>query len=150
MAIKITEPMFDELARALVEGKAAEAAATTHRREVEKSLLGLPEVQGCAKPKGTVTMEGQTHRVKAVYVLRDEYDVQGLRDILPSEYMARIFPPKPTFSQSGLNALLRELDGAGVLDEGAAAWADAIRRLLEAHNSPRPGSTQITVTKLED
>lgn len=147
--IKATSPKFDLLASKFVETKAQEKQAVETRREVGESILSLSEVEANKRDKGSITLRSDTYEIGVTFTQSETRDLDAISKALPSEALSRIFPVKPTFSQSGLNAYLKELEGAAFGDPKSKKLAEKIRNTLAAHTSSKPGAAQITVSKIE-
>jgi hypothetical protein len=147
--IKAVSATFNTLAEKFLSMKAQEKQAVETRREVGDSILSLPEVEAHKRDKGSITLRSDEYEIGVTFTQSESRDLEAIAKALPHDALARIFPPKPTFSQSGLNAYLKELDAQALLDPKARKLAAKIRETLEACTTSKPGAAQIAVTRVE-
>ena len=147
--VKAKSPLFDNLAEKYLRFKAEEKEHIDARRSVGEEILGLPEVEENRRDKGSVTFRGQTHEIEVTFIQSEVQDMAAIAAALPAEAVKRIFPSVPTFTRSGMNAYLKELDGQGVVDPKCAKLAKKIRETLAAHTTTKPGATQFSVSKID-
>ena len=145
--VTVTSEMFEVLAASFEALKEREKTAIEMRRKAGEELLALPEVKEHAVPSGTVSYDGEGFIVRIAYKEAVKHDIAAIAKALGPELMERIFPPKPTFSQSGLNALLKELEGKAVTSASAGKQASKIQRTLAAHATSYPAAAQIEVKR---
>lgn len=144
MSRKATAAM-DLLGQKWLEAKDEEAAAIAKRRDAGNDLLALPEVTANAVAKGSVSYESNSFDFEIRYVENEKFDTEAFGKHLPIEAMKRIFPSKPTFSQSGMNAYIKELEGEAVHNPAKRKLIDKIQKAYTESRSATTGATQISI-----
>lgn len=136
------------LGRNWLDKKADEAKAIADRREIGAQMEALPEVEAEKKPKGSVTFRGDDMEIEFRFIESESFDVEAFGKGLPVEAMRRIFPSKPSFSQSAYNLYIKELEGQAVHDPAAAKLRKKVMAAYEDNRTSKPGATQISVKPL--
>lgn len=141
--------LFNTLAEEFVNAKAAEVKAVESRRGSAAQLLSLPEFVERQVKKGSVTLESDLWKVEAEYVETPVVDMAEAAKEMPKEYIGRIFVDVPTFSKSGLNALVKELTAGALKDSKKKKDLMRITAALEKYTVSRAGATQVRVSPVE-
>ncbi len=149
MTIEVTKQVndFNQLCHNYLASKEQEKVLTEARIQEGQKLLEFETVKEQAKERGAVTFRSDKFEAVITYIAKDEYDLQQVASVLTAEEFRRIFPPKPEFSKTGLNALLQELNSKALTNKTAANRVNKITEALEQFKTTKQGSTQIKVTE---
>lgn len=149
MAAKTTyNPDFDALAFEFVCAKEQEKDLVESRRKCGESLIALPEFQDSRPVKGSVTVRSTSYEVKVTFGLSESFELAEIAAKLSEEELDRVFPAKRSFSQSGLNQLLKELDAKSLTCKHSKSAAERVREVLEQHTKATPSAPQIVVARV--